>query len=29
MMAAEDSATRIAPGEQSLSVSLTVGFELE
>jgi len=29
MMAAQDSATQIAPGEQTLSVSLTVGFELE
>lgn len=29
MMAAQDGATQIAPGEQTLSVSLTVGFELE
>jgi len=29
MLAASDSATEIAPGEQTLSVSLTVGFELE
>jgi uncharacterized protein YggE len=29
MQANQDAATQIAPGEQSLSVSLTVGFELE
>ena len=28
-MADQDSATQIAPGEQTLSVSLTVSFELE